>query len=75
MSNNSRGAMKIAADRISAAAPIESPVINDRLAGVGYQTISAMNGTRELDLLDSQQAIALVRRSNGELDLRVMALP
>jgi hypothetical protein len=75
MSNNSRGVMKIAADRIATAQPIGTPVLDDQRAGVGYQTVAALSGTEELDLLDSQQAIALVRQRSGELNLQVMALP
>ena len=54
MSNNSRGVMKIPTDGF-ADAPKASPSRSADKAGVGYETITAMKGVEQLDLLDAHQ--------------------
>ncbi|MGH9221231.1 MAG: hypothetical protein ACRD1W_18135, partial [Vicinamibacterales bacterium] len=73
MSNNSRGVMKISTDGFATAESITKPVA-DR-AGVGYETVTAMKGVEQLDLLDATNTIVLARTDAGVLNLDVVALP
>jgi hypothetical protein len=73
MSNNSRGVMKISTEGFADAASITSRVADK--AGVGYETITAMKGVEQLDLLDAKSTIVLSRTDAGVLNLDVVALP
>jgi hypothetical protein len=73
MSNNSRGVMKIPTAGFSDAAAITSRVADK--AGVGYETIAAMKGVEQLDLLDANNTIILSRSDAGVLNLDIVALP
>ena len=73
MSNNSRGVMKISTDGFATAESITKPVADK--AGVGYETITAMKGVEQLDLLDAANTIVLARTDAGVLNLDVVALP
>lgn len=73
MSNNSRGVMKISTDGFATAEGITSRVADK--AGVGYETITAMKGVEQLDLLDAANSIVLSRTDAGVLNLDVVALP
>jgi hypothetical protein len=73
MSNNSRGVMKIPTEGFGDAASITARVADK--AGVGYETITAMKGVEQLDLLDAKSTIILARTDAGVLNLDVVALP
>ena len=73
MSNNSRGVMKIPTDGFATADGITKPVADK--AGVSYETITAMKGVEQLDLLDAANTIVLARTDAGVLNLDVVALP
>jgi hypothetical protein len=73
MSNNSRGVMKIPTEGFATADGITKPVADK--AGVGYETITAMKGVEQLDLLDATNTIVLARSDAGVLNLNVVALP
>ena len=73
MSNNSRGVMKIPTAGFATADGITKPV-SDK-AGVGYETITAMRGVEQLDLLDAANSIVLARTDTGVLNLTIVALP
>jgi hypothetical protein len=73
MSNNSRGVMKIPTEGFATADGITKPVADK--AGVGYETITAMKGVEQLDLLDAANTIVLARSDAGVLNLNVVALP
>ena len=73
MSNNSRGVMKIPTEGFATADGITKPVADK--AGVGYETITAMKGVEQLDLLDAANSIVLARTDAGVLNLNVVALP
>jgi hypothetical protein len=73
MSNNSRGVMKIPTDGFATAESITKPVADK--AGVGYETVTAMKGVEQLDLLDATNTIVLARTDAGVLNLDVVALP
>jgi len=72
LANSSRGVMKIATDGIDQAAAISKPV-RDK-AGQSYETISDLKGVEQLDSLDKDHAVLLVR-GNGGMNLETVALP
>lgn len=74
MSNNSRGVMKIPTDGFADAAGITTPV-RSATGGVAYETVAAMKGVEQLDLLDANNTIILARSDAGVLNLDVVALP
>ena len=73
MSNTSRGVMKIPTDGFANAAPITQPVKTET-GGIAYETVAAMKGVEQLDLLDGNRTLALSRTDAG-LNLVAVALP
>jgi hypothetical protein len=73
MSNSSRGMMKITTDGAATAAPITQRVPDRQ--GLGYETIEALKGVEQLDQLDKDRALVLVRAGNGSLNLETIDLP
>jgi hypothetical protein len=73
MSNTARGVMKIPTDGFASATPITQPVKSET-SGVPYETITAMKGIEQLDLLDGSRTLALSRTDAG-LNLVAVALP
>ena len=73
MSNNSRGVMKIPTDRFGDQAGITTPI--DDKAGIAYETIAAMKGVEQLDLLDETHSLVLARSDAGALNLQALPLP
>ena len=74
MSNTARGVMKIPTDGFASAAPITQPVKSET-GGVPYETVAAMKGIEQLDLLDAGRTIVLARAEGGALNLSAVALP
>jgi hypothetical protein len=74
MSNTSRGVMKIPTDTFANAAPITAPVKTET-GGVPYETVTAMKGIEQLDLLDAGRTVALSRTDGGAVNLITVALP
>ena len=74
MSNTSRGVMKIPTADFATAAPITARVTSET-GGVSYETIAAMKGIEQLDLLDAARTIVLARVEGGSLNLATVALP
>jgi hypothetical protein len=74
MSNTSRGVMKIPTATFATEAPITSPVPTGT-AGVKYETITAMTGVEQLDLLDPTRSIVIVRNADGTRSLQIVILP
>jgi hypothetical protein len=74
MSNNSRGVMKIPTANFGDASAITRPVSAER-SGIGYETITALKGVEQLDLLDAGNTIMLARSDAGVLNLNIVALP
>jgi hypothetical protein len=72
MSNTNRGVMKIPTADFGSAAPITARV--GGTAGVPYETIQAMTGVLQMDLLDAQRTI-VIARDGSALKLQVVALP
>lgn len=75
MANSSRGVMKIPTKDLGDAAHIEEHVSGGRTAGVGYETIQAMQGVVQLDKLDAEHAVVLARDDDGKLVLKTVRLP
>ncbi len=73
LSNNQRGVMKVPTEPFAKAAPITEPVPDT--GGVPFETIASMQGVRQLDLLNSSQAMLLVDAAGGGLNLEAAALP
>ncbi len=74
MSNNSRGVMKIPTAGFANAEKITARVAAET-SGINYETITAMKGIEQLDLLDDARTIVLARSEAGALNLDVVALP
>ena len=64
MSNTARGVMKIPTDNFATATPITAPVKTET-GGVAYETVTAMKGIEQLDLLDAGRTVALSRVDGG----------
>ena len=45
------------------------------VAGVRHETVPAMKGIDELDLLDPDCAVVVARRDDAGVDLRIVPLP
>ena len=73
MSNTARGVMKIPTEGFANATPITAPVKTET-GGVAYETVTAMKGIEQLDLLDANRTVAL-SRVDGGLNLVTAALP
>ena len=71
----SKGVMKMSMADVAAQAPItrQVPEMED-IAGVSFETITAMEGTMQLDRLNGEQAVFLLRTTNAT-NLEVEALP
>ena len=74
MSNTARGVMKIPTDNFATATPITAPVKTET-GGVAYETVTAMKGIEQLDLLDAGRTVALSRVDGGAVNLITVALP
>ena len=74
MSNTARGVMKIPTAGFATATPITQPV-SAETSGIGYETIAAMKGIEQLDLLDASRTVVLARAGSGALNLDTLALP
>jgi hypothetical protein len=73
MSNNVRGVMKVPTSPFAKAPAIAKQVPDT--AGVPFETVAAMKGVQQLDLLDATHALLLVQSAGGALDLQAAALP
>ena len=73
MSNTARGVMKIPTDGFATATPITAPVRTET-GGIAYETIAAMKGIEQLDLLDAGRTLVL-SRAEGTLNLVTAPLP
>ncbi len=72
INNNSRGVMKITAEKLESYEGITEEV---DMEGVPYETIQHLKGVQQLDLLDQRNALILVQADSGSLDLKTIALP
>ena len=74
MSNTARGVMKIPTDGFATATPITTRV-EAETGGVSFETVAAMKGIEQLDLLDGSRTVALSRVDGGAVNLITVALP
>jgi len=72
MANSSRGMMKVDLEKVANIEPIKERVSDT--AGLPYEKIAAGQGVVQLDRLNANQAIALVRNEGG-LKISTMDLP
>jgi hypothetical protein len=72
--NNSRGVMKISADKIDSTTVTEA-IRGGGTAGLAYETIKELQGVEQLDKLSDTQAVILARNEAGALNLQTIPLP
>ena len=76
MSNNRHGVMKIPTKGFGMAKELTGLVPDGDTAGVSFETIGAMEGVEQLDLLDQDHALVLIRHSEqAALNLEAVELP
>ncbi len=74
IANTSRGVMKVPTEGFATAGGITAPVKTET-GGVGFEPVTSLKGVEQLDLLDDQRAIVLLRGEGGALSLQAVALP
>ena len=75
MSNNRHGVMKIPTQDFGDTENLTGIVPDGATAGVPFETIDALQGVEQLDRLDMDHAIALIRSDTDVLRLEVVDLP
>ena len=74
MSNSARGVMKIPADPVAAAEGLTEPVRGGGVAGVKFEPVTQLAGVMQMDKLDADRAVVLVK--DGEtLAVKTVPLP
>ncbi len=71
--NSARGVIKIPTEEFATATPITSRVADT--AGVKFVTVPNLSNVVQLDKLDAERAVILVRRDGGGYDLKTIPLP
>ena len=72
MANSKHGVLKIPTEQFASAAAITAPVGGTRGT---FESISALPGVEQLDLLDGQRTVILARAGDGSRNLSAVALP
>jgi len=72
--NSARGVMKIPAEALNGATPITEPVKGGGTAGVKYETVGELKDVVQLDKLDADRAVLLVK-AGSNYDLKTIPLP
>ena len=72
MANSRHGILKIPTAQFASAPAITSPIGGTQGS---FESISAMAGVEQLDLLDAQRSIVLARATDGSRNLSAVALP
>ena len=75
MSNNRHGVMKIPTQNFGDTENLTGIVPDGTTAGVPFEKIDALQGVEQLDRLDMDHAIALIRSDTDVLRLEVVDLP
>jgi hypothetical protein len=73
LNNSARGVMKITTENIDKIDAITKPVKGT--AGLTYETIKELKGVEQLDRLNKDQAVLLVKTGSGALNLQTIPLP
>lgn len=74
MANTRRGVMKIPADPFAAAEGLTQPVRGGGTAGVKFEPITQLQGVVQLDKLDADRAVVVVK-NGATLSVRTVPLP
>lgn len=75
IANSSRGVMKVSTENIDKVSPITKPVTGGGTAGLTYETIKDLKGIEQMDKLDKENALVLIRTESKSLNLQSVALP
>jgi hypothetical protein len=75
IANTSRGVMKVTTDNINKVEPVTERITGGGKAGLKYETINSLKGTQQLDKLDKEHALVLIRNADKGLDLLTVELP
>ena len=73
LANSARGVMKIATEGAATAKPIQAKVADKE--GLNYETINALKGVVQLDLLGKDRAVVIVKNDAGMMNLETIDLP
>ena len=73
MANSARGVMKVSTEDIGRSEGINARV--EGTAGQKYDTIESLKGTVQLDRLNEENAVVLVRAESGATSLKTVPLP
>jgi len=73
MANSSRGVMKISTEGIAKIEPITKRISGT--SGLKYDTIADLKGVMQLDKLDAERALVLVKKEDGVMNLETIPLP
>jgi hypothetical protein len=74
IANSARGTMKVATDNIGTIAGITEPVSRGQTAGLKYDTVDNLKGVVQMDRLDRNNAVVLIKSPTGT-NLETVALP
>jgi hypothetical protein len=74
MANTARGVMKIPTDGFATAAPLSEAVAGGGTAGVKFETVAELKDVMQLDKLNDENALLLVKSGTG-FDLKTVPLP
>jgi hypothetical protein len=75
IANSSRGLMKVSTEGIEKIEPITEHIAGGKTAGLKYETIKNIKGVQQLDRLDKENALVLLRTEDGALNLETVPLP
>jgi hypothetical protein len=75
MANSARGVMKVDVGKIDETNGVTEHIKGGGTAGLPYETIKELKGVDQLDKLDKDHALLLVRSDSGALDLKSVQLP
>jgi hypothetical protein len=74
LSNSARGVMKISTEKIRENAGLSEPVRGGGTAGQPYETIKELQGVEQMDRLNDDYAVVLIKGEGGS-DLKTVELP
>jgi hypothetical protein len=67
--------MKITTDEVGSIEGITEKIGRGRKAGLTYETIEDLKGVEQLDRLNQDNAVVLVRADSGSANLQTVPLP
>jgi len=75
MSNTARGVMKISTDNIARNDGITEPIKDGGTSGQQFETIKELSGVVQLDRLNDETLVVIVKHETGSQDLKTVPLP